>query len=94
MSTLGDNNKSEIRKKPTVCFINPNKSFQMNKTIDLQKPLIHLDKKQMKKIKAESFIVMEYPSLQVLTGCRFKNPSEIASLTKIMTFYTIYGIAM
>jgi hypothetical protein len=27
MSTLGDNNKSEIRKKPTVCFINPNKSF-------------------------------------------------------------------
>lgn len=93
ISTLSQGNKSEIRKKPTVSFINPNKSFEINRTIDLQKPLLHLDKKELKKIRAESFIVMEYPSLQVVSGCRFKNPSEIASLTKIMTFYTVCGIA-
>ena len=44
-------------------------------------------------IKAESFVVMEYPTLQVVTGNRFKNTAEIASLTKIMTFYTAYQIA-
>lgn len=36
---------------------------------------------------------MEYPSLQVITGSRFKNCAEIASLTKIMTFYTAFLIA-
>lgn len=37
---------------------------------------------------------MEYPSLQVITGNRFKNSAEIASLTKIMTFYTVYTISI
>jgi D-alanyl-D-alanine carboxypeptidase len=47
----------------------------------------------MSSLKAESFIVMEFPSLQVVTGSRFKNCAEIASLTKIMTFFTAYQIA-
>jgi len=29
----------------------------------------------------------------VVTGCRFRNCAEIASLTKIMTFYTAYQVA-
>lgn len=65
----------------------------MKASVDLQKPAIYLDKKELAQIKAESFIVMEYPSLQVVTGNRFKNTAEIASLTKIMTFYTAYQIA-
>ena len=36
---------------------------------------------------------MEYPSLQVIIGNRHKSTSEIASLTKIMTFYTAYRLA-
>jgi D-alanyl-D-alanine carboxypeptidase len=31
--------------------------------------------------------------MRIITGNRFKNNAEIASLTKIMTFYTIYRIA-
>lgn len=37
---------------------------------------------------------MEYPSMKIITGNRFKKPAEIASLTKIMTFYTVYQIAV
>lgn len=37
---------------------------------------------------------MEHPSRKILTGNRFKNPAEIASLTKIMTFYTIIQLSI
>ena len=35
---------------------------------------------------------MEYPSLKMLTANRHKNVAEIASLTKIMTFYTVHQL--
>jgi D-alanyl-D-alanine carboxypeptidase len=66
----------------------------MRSTANLQKPLLYLDKRELSQIKAESFIVMEYPSLQIIIGNRFKSSAEIASLTKIMTFYTIYQIVI
>lgn len=37
---------------------------------------------------------MEYPTLQIIAGNRYKNSAEIASLTKIMTFYTVCEIVM
>jgi hypothetical protein len=86
--------KSESsRKQNASTNMKSNWSIQMKPAVDLQKPLIYLDKKELSEIKAESFVVMEYPSLQVITGNRFKNSAEIASLTKIMTFYTVHQIA-
>ena len=53
-----------------------------------------LDKHELSQIKAESYLVMEYPSMKVIAGNRYKHCAEIASLTKIMTFYTLYQIAL
>jgi D-alanyl-D-alanine carboxypeptidase len=36
---------------------------------------------------------MEYPSSQIIFGNYYKKIAEIASLTKIMTFYTVFSIA-
>ena len=88
--------KSESSRKQNAApnlNLKSNWSIQMKSSVDLQKPAIYLDKKELAQIKAESFVVMEYPTLQVVTGNRFKNTAEIASLTKIMTFYTAYQIA-
>lgn len=38
--------------------------------------------------------MLEHPSKKIITGNRFKNPAEIASLTKIMTFYTIIQLSI
>jgi D-alanyl-D-alanine carboxypeptidase len=38
--------------------------------------------------------VREYPSGQIVLGNNYKKTGEIASLTKIMTFYTVYDIAI
>ena len=38
-----------------------------------QKPLFYLDKKQQEKIKAESYIVLEYPTMKIITANRHKN---------------------
>ena len=65
----------------------------LGKQIDTSKPLFYLDKKEMGRLKAEFYVVMEYPSMQVLIGNRHKGTSEIASLTKIMTFYTAFRLA-
>jgi D-alanyl-D-alanine carboxypeptidase (penicillin-binding protein 5/6) len=35
----------------------------------------------------KSFIVMEYPTKQIITGSYFRQVCEIASLTKTITFY-------
>ena len=43
-------------------------------------------------IKSESFIVVEHPSGQVVTGNYSKKVVEIASLTKIMTFYAVVQV--
>ena len=53
-----------------------------------RKQLFYINQKDLNGIKAESFIVVEYPSNQIVTGYYFKKIVEIASLTKIMTFYT------
>jgi D-alanyl-D-alanine carboxypeptidase len=55
--------------------------------------MFYLDQKEISQIKADSFIVKEYPSGQIVFGNYFRKTGEIASLTKIMTFYTVYEIA-
>ncbi len=50
--------------------------------------MFYINQKDLNGIKAQSFIVVEYPSNQIVTGYYYKKIVEIASLTKIMTFYT------
>lgn len=59
-----------------------------------RKQLFYINQKDLNGIKAESFIVAEYPSGQIVTGYYFKKIVEIASLTKIMTFYTTMRLFM
>lgn len=49
--------------------------------------------KDLAQIKAESYIITEHPSGQVVLAHRSKILLEIASLTKIMTFYTAIKVA-
>jgi hypothetical protein len=79
--TLYSNNqgsiKSESSRKTNTTISkhsnNNNCSIDMRTPSDLQKPLLYLEKKELSYLKAESFIVMEYPSMQVVTGSRFRN---------------------
>jgi D-alanyl-D-alanine carboxypeptidase len=57
-----------------------------------RKQLFYINQKDLNGIRAESFIVVEHPSNQVVTGYYSKKVVEIASLTKIMTFYTAVRI--
>lgn len=52
-----------------------------------KKQLFYISQKDLSGIRAESFIIVEHPSGQVVTGYYYKKVVEIASLTKIMTFY-------
>jgi D-alanyl-D-alanine carboxypeptidase len=52
-----------------------------------RKQQFYINQKDLTGIKAESFIIVEYPSNQIVTGYYYKKVVEIASLTKIMTFY-------
>ena len=59
-----------------------------------RKPLFYLEPKEILHIKADSFIVTEYPSGRLIFGNYYKKTAEIASLTKIMTFYAIWDISL
>lgn len=50
------------------------------------------DPEELKEVKSESFIVLEYPSERIVVSNRAVVCLEIASLTKIMTFYTAFSI--
>lgn len=65
----------------------------MQKIDRANRPLFYPDLKETSSIKADSYIVREYPSGQILFGNYYKKAGEIASLTKIMTFYTVCDIA-
>ncbi len=70
------------------------KSIRSRKTIQSpaklgSKPELYLDREFLAKIRAGSFIVMEYPSKSIVCGNLYRKCSEIASLTKIATFYTV-----
>ena len=54
--------------------------------------MLKYDHEKLKIIKSESYVVVEYPSGQVVLSHRSSLPLEIASLTKIMTFYTVEKI--
>lgn len=70
-----------------------NSENQLKKINKTSRPLFYLEPKEISHIRADSFIVTEYPSGQIVFGNYFKKAAEIASLTKIMTFYTVYQIA-
>eukprot|EP00919_Chromeraceae_sp_WS-2016_P034298 GHVR01081247.1.p1 GENE.GHVR01081247.1~~GHVR01081247.1.p1 ORF type:complete len:140 (+),score=11.94 GHVR01081247.1:129-548(+) len=55
-------------------------------------PLLIRDSEKLKNIKSESYCIMEYPSEKVVLVHRANNALEIASLTKIMTFYVVLQI--
>ena len=48
-----------------------------------------MTQRDLSSIRAESFIVVEHPNAQIVTGYYYKRVVEIASLTKIMTFYCV-----
>lgn len=73
-------------------IVNPDVKSQKNEK--LKKPLFYLEPRETAHIKADSYIVTEYPSGQIIFGNYFKKTGEIASLTKIMTFYTIFDIGV
>jgi hypothetical protein len=52
-----------------------------------RRQLFYINQKDLTGIRTESFIVVEHPSGQIVTGYYYKKVGEIASLTKIMTFY-------
>ena len=54
--------------------------------------MFYLNQKDMNGIRSESFIVVEYPQMQIVTGSYYRKVVEIASLTKIMTFYAVLTI--
>jgi serine-type D-Ala-D-Ala carboxypeptidase (penicillin-binding protein 5/6) len=92
------NNLSTVtRRQREEPKVRSNKSLALIKSTEnlgeRQKQLFFLEKKQLERVRTESFIVMEHPSLKILTGNRFRNVAEVASLTKIMTFYTAYQLA-
>lgn len=57
------------------------------------RPLVTYNQKELAKIKAESYLIMEHPSCQLILAHHIKQSLEIASLTKIMTFYVVCRIA-
>lgn len=57
------------------------------------RPLLQHSQKDLANIKAESYLIVEHPSGQVVLAHRSKSAMEIASLTKIMTFYVITKVA-
>ena len=48
-----------------------------------------MTQRDLSNIRSESFVVVEHPSGQIITGYYFKKAVEIASLTKIMTFFVV-----
>ena len=58
-----------------------------------RKPLFYLEPKEISHIKADSYIVTEYPSGRLIFGNYYKKTAEIATLSKIMTFYAISDIS-
>jgi D-alanyl-D-alanine carboxypeptidase len=54
-----------------------------------RKQLFYLTQRDMAVIRSECFVVVEHPSGQIVTGSYYKKNVEIASLTKIMTFYVV-----
>lgn len=81
------NDKVTLQDKKSVSNDNLSK---FDKT---KRPLFYLQPKEISHIKADCFIVTQYPSGQIILGNYYRKVSEIASLTKIMTFYTVYKIA-
>ena len=58
-----------------------------------KKPLLTSFDKNLKSIKSEHYFVFEHETQQPVLGCRSKSKIEVASLTKIMTFYVCVRIA-
>ena len=52
------------------------------------------DPDELKNIKSDVYVIWEYPTSKLIMSYRGNNPYEIASLTKIMTFYTVRKICM
>lgn len=52
-------------------------------------PLLMKGKEELKEVRSDSFIIVEYPSERIIVSHRSAVLLEIASLTKIMTFYTV-----
>ena len=55
-------------------------------------PLLFRDPEQLKHIRAEAYSIVEYPTGTLVVSNKGCNQYEIASLTKIMTFYTTMKI--
>ena len=55
-------------------------------------PLLVKDSEELKHIKSESYAVLQHPTNQLILSSKGQTVLEIASLTKIMTFYTIRKI--
>ena len=56
-------------------------------------PVLMKDPEELRDVRAESYIIVEYPSQRIIVSHRSVVSLEIASLTKIMTFYTIIALA-
>jgi D-alanyl-D-alanine carboxypeptidase len=56
-------------------------------------PVLMKDPDELKDVKADSYIIVEYPSQRIIVSHRSVISLEIASLTKIMTFYTVISLA-
>jgi hypothetical protein len=55
-------------------------------------PVLTKDPEELKEIKSESYILIEYPSERIIVSNRAAVSLEIASLTKIMTFFTVAAL--
>lgn len=65
----------------------------MMKEQETKRPVIYSGQGALKSIKAQHYFMMESEESKVIVGHRAKTRIEVASLTKIMTFYTVFMIA-
>lgn len=51
------------------------------------------DADELREVKSESYIIVEFPTQRIIVAHRSVVSLEVASLTKIMTFHTVISLA-
>lgn len=76
--------------KPTS--LKNDRNLKYNLTSKSNIPILYRDPDQLKSIRAEAYSILEYPTGNLILSNKGMSQYEIASLTKIMTFYTTMKI--